>query len=101
VTWLGDGSDEPSSITWCGIEFPLNVPVALDPREHRYLFAKALNNAYFRVSVPFEDDARGPVALPPEPLPEMPEAPPLVEQIKAVRRRVRGRFVKEQDDAGE
>jgi|SRR6476469_10097476 len=52
LTWLGDGEDGCSpAVQWCGIEFPIGVPVAVDDP---YMISKAKNNRTFRVEIKTE-----------------------------------------------
>jgi hypothetical protein len=83
ITWLGEGSDSPPFIVWNGVTFALGQAVAV---EDPWMLGKARNNRYFSVS-----NGEFAAAPPPaEPLPEMPPAPPLTEQLQVIKRK-RGR----------
>lgn len=88
IIWVGEG-DEPSHIVWNGIVFPRGQAVPVD---NPWMIAKARSNAYFTVSdTDRSADANRQAPVPPvETLPEMPPAPPLTEQVAAVKRK-RGR----------
>jgi hypothetical protein len=92
ITWLGDGSEDPSFILWNGYTFLRDRAVAIDDP---WMLDKAQHNPYFRVVTAQPPTAAEP---PPEPLPEMPAAPPLSEQLQVIKRK-RGRPRKVASDA--
>jgi len=65
LTWLGDGEIGcPPAVQWCGIEFPIGVPVAVDDP---YMIGKARNNRTFRVELRTEDNVFVSVPTPKQP----------------------------------